>query len=155
MGKAMVQESKYDEIGYWSEVKLDIIREYAAAYSRILSSQESPSFYHICVDAFAGAGVHISKRTGEFLPGSPFNALMVKPSFREYHYIDIDRKKVDELEKLAGSRKDIKIYHGDCNQVLLNKVLPSAKYSDFRRALCILDPYGLHLDWQLPIQLGK
>ena len=44
MGKAMVQESKYDEIGYWSEVKLDIIREYAAAYSRILSSQESPSF---------------------------------------------------------------------------------------------------------------
>ncbi len=26
---------KYDEIGYWSEVKLDIVREYAAAYSKI------------------------------------------------------------------------------------------------------------------------
>jgi len=24
---------RYDEIGYWSEVKLDIVREYAAAYS--------------------------------------------------------------------------------------------------------------------------
>jgi hypothetical protein len=71
----MVLEPKYDEIGYWSEIKLDIIKEYAAAYSRILSSQESPNFYHIYVDAFAGAGVHISKRTGEFFPGSPFNAL--------------------------------------------------------------------------------
>jgi len=80
---------------------------------------------------------------------------MVEPPFREYHYIDIDRKKVDELEKLAGSRKDIKIYHGDCNKVLLNKVLPSAKYSDFRRALCILDPYGLHLDWQLLYIAGQ
>lgn len=77
----------------------------------------------------------MQERTGEFFPGSPFNALMVKPPFREYHYIDIDRKKIDELEKLAGSRKDIKIYHGDCNKVLLNKVLPCAKYSDFRRAL--------------------
>jgi len=77
----------------------------------------------------------MQERTGEFFPGSPFNALMVKPPFREYHYIDMDRKKIDELEKLAGFRKDIKIYHGDCNKVLLNKVLPCAKYSDFRRAL--------------------
>jgi hypothetical protein len=27
MGQAMVQESKYDEIGYWSEIKLDIIKD--------------------------------------------------------------------------------------------------------------------------------
>ncbi len=32
----MPQELKYDEIGYWSEIKLDIIREYAAVYSKIL-----------------------------------------------------------------------------------------------------------------------
>jgi hypothetical protein len=35
---------KLDEIGRWSEVKLDIIREYAAAYSTILSAQKSPKF---------------------------------------------------------------------------------------------------------------
>jgi len=61
----MMQEPKYDEIGYWSEIKLDIIREYAAAYTRILSSQSSPKFYHIYIDAFAGAGTHISKSTGQ------------------------------------------------------------------------------------------
>ena len=34
----------FDEIGYWSEIKLDIIREYAAAYSIIINAQSSPSF---------------------------------------------------------------------------------------------------------------
>ena len=81
---------KFDEIGYWSEVKLDIVKEYAAAYSRILAAQTSPTLNHIYIDAFAGAGVHISKRTGEFVPGSPFNALNVQPPFGEYHFIDLD-----------------------------------------------------------------
>ncbi len=43
----MTKDLRYDEIGYWSEIKLDIIEEYAAAYSSILSSRSSPSFYHL------------------------------------------------------------------------------------------------------------
>ena len=66
---------EFDEIGYWSEVKLDIVREYATAYSKILSSKNLP---HIYIDAFAGAGQHLSKLTGEFVPGSPLNALAVQ-----------------------------------------------------------------------------
>ena len=58
---------KFDEIGYWSEVKLDIVREYGAAYSKILSKQRG--LQHVYIDAFAGAGQHISKRTGEFITG--------------------------------------------------------------------------------------
>jgi three-Cys-motif partner protein len=57
---------KFDEIGPWSEIKLDIIRDYAAAYSRVLSAQTNPPLHHVYVDAFAGAGVHVSKATGEF-----------------------------------------------------------------------------------------
>lgn len=70
----MATDLRYDEIGYWSEIKLDIIKEYAAAYSRILSSRTSPNFYHLYIDAFAGAGKHKSKSTGEFVLGSPANA---------------------------------------------------------------------------------
>ena len=33
---------KYDEINYWSEVKLDIVKDYAAKYSAILSTQRNP-----------------------------------------------------------------------------------------------------------------
>ena len=30
---------KLDKIGYWSEIKLDIIRNYATAYSTIMKSK--------------------------------------------------------------------------------------------------------------------
>jgi len=30
---------RFDEIGYWSELKLEIIRKYARAYSTILTRQ--------------------------------------------------------------------------------------------------------------------
>jgi len=151
----MSSDLRYDEIGYWSEVKLDIIREYAAAYSRIISSQMSPKFYHLYIDAFAGGGLHKSKSTGEFILGSPANALLVDPPFREYHFIDLDEMKVESLEGLAGTREDVRVYRGDCNQILLTEVLPRAKYEDYRRALCVLDPYGLHLDWEVVTTIGQ
>jgi three-Cys-motif partner protein len=138
---------KYDEIGYWSELKLDIIREYATAYSTIISAQKYSRLYHIYIDAFAGAGQHISKITGDWIPGSPLNALQIKPPFREYHLIDLDSKKVDSLRDVAGSYSNVQIYEGDCNKILLDEILPKAKWEDYRRALCLLDPYGLHLQW--------
>jgi three-Cys-motif partner protein len=58
---------KFDEIGYWSEIKLDIVKDYASAYSRILAAQTKPSLHHVYIDAFAGAGVHISKTTREYI----------------------------------------------------------------------------------------
>ena len=48
--------AKIDEIGRWTEVKLDIIKRYATEYSKILSNQKHPPFYHVYRDAFAGAG---------------------------------------------------------------------------------------------------
>ncbi len=151
----MKKQLKYDEIGYWSEVKLDIIKEYAAAYSTILSAQRNPSLDHIYIDAFAGAGVHMSKTSGEFILGSPLNALNVNPAFREYHYIDLDELKIESLQHLAGSRSDVFYYPGDCNLILPEKVLPRARYKDYRRALCILDPYGLHIDWEVIQMCGQ
>jgi three-Cys-motif partner protein len=151
----MMNQLKYDEIGYWSEVKLDIIKEYASAYSRIMSSQTSPQFYHLYIDAFAGSGKHIRKETGEFVSGSPENALLVKPPFREYHFIDLDKQKIESLENMAGNRRDIYIYHGDCNHVMLDKVFPRTKYENYRRALCVLDPYGLHLNWEVISKAGQ
>jgi three-Cys-motif partner protein len=138
---------KFDEIGYWSELKLDIIKEYAAAYSKILSAQRQPALHHIYIDAFAGPGMHVSRQTGEFVPGSPLNALSIQPPFREYHFIDLDGGKVAFLKAAVGDREDVNFYEGDCNVKLLEEVYPKAKYTDFRRALCLLDPYGLHLKW--------
>lgn len=143
------KKPEFDEIGYWSEVKLDIIREYAAAYSRILSAQKQPALYHIYVDAFAGAGKHISKNTGAFVAGSPLNALQVQPPFREYHFIELDARKAGSLRDIAGQRPDVHVYEGDCNVLLLEEIFPQARYEKYRRALVLLDPYGLDLDWKV------
>jgi len=137
----------FDEIGYWSEIKLEIIKEYAAAYSRIMATRKTPQFYHIYIDAFAGPGKHISERTGEFVPGSPQIALQIDPPFREYHFIDIDIAKIAELKKLVAQRPEAHIYEGDCNPILIEKIFPKVRFEDYRRALCLLDPYGLHLNW--------
>lgn len=146
---------KYDEIGYWSEIKLDIIKEYASAYSKILSTQKRPCFYHIYIDAFAGAGKHLSKKTGEFILGSPLNALLISPPFKEYHLIDLNEQKIKSLEELSGSRHNVHLYHGDCNSVMLKYIIPRVRYSDYRRALCVLDPYGLHLGWEVIFNIGQ
>ena len=149
------QEPPFDEIGYWSEIKLEIIREYAAAYSTILTARDSPRFHHVYIDAFAGAGMHVSRTSGEFVPGSPLNALHVQPPFKHYYFIDIEARKVQLLEDIAGQRADVDVFHGDCNQVLLERVFPQVRYDRFERGLCLLDPYGLHLDWQVVTAAGQ
>src|SRR5438067_12482822 len=98
---------KFDEIGYWSEIKLNIVKAYASAYSRILAAQRNPRLHHVYIDAFAGAGVHVSKTTGEYFRGSPVNTLLLHPPFLEYHLIDIDRQKVALLRDLVKNRKEV------------------------------------------------
>ena len=64
---------QFDEIGYWSEIKLDIIKKYAQAYSKIMAAQ--PDYmHHAYVDGFSGPGQCVSRTSGEWLPGSPLNA---------------------------------------------------------------------------------
>jgi three-Cys-motif partner protein len=144
----------YDEIGYWSEVKLDIVRDYAAEYSKILSAQKFPALYHVYIDAFAGAGQHISRATGGFVPGSPLNALSVDPPFKEYHFIDLNRAKLASLAEIAQGSKNVHIHEGDCNEILLDKIFPEVSYEQYRRGLCLLDPYGLHLNWNVIATAG-
>jgi len=143
---------KLDEIGEWSELKLDILKKYAGAYCTILKAR---NLHPIYIDAFAGAGTHIRKRTGELVKGSPLNALEINPPFEELHLIDIDQNKVDELKRQTAGMKHVYVYSADANQILLDKVFPAIRYEDFRRALCILDPYGLHLNWSVITEAAK
>ena len=110
-------QADYDEIGHWSEIKLEIIKDYAAAYSKILRNQ-SQRFTYAYIEGFAGPGIHLSRTTGDFVQGSPTNALLIKPRFSEYHFIDLSSTRTEQLRKLAGERSDVHVYHGDCNAVL-------------------------------------
>jgi three-Cys-motif partner protein len=149
------RQEQFDEIGSWSEVKLDILREYATAYSKILAVQQKPKLEHFYIDGFAGAGVHISKATGEFVAGSPLNALNIQPPFKRYFFVDLNERRVDQIRALIGDRNDVVLKQGDCNRVLVDEVFPEVRWDHYRRALCLLDPYGMHLDWKVIEAAGK
>ena len=148
-------ELLFDEIGSWSEIKLDIIKKYAAAYSKIISSKRNPSFTHVYIDAFAGSGINLSKSSGEFVLGSPLNALLVQPPFKEIYLIDLNDEKTKQLIELTSHDSRVKIFSGDCNVVLLQEVFDRVLYQDYKRGLCLLDPYGLQLSWDVIKKAGS
>jgi three-Cys-motif partner protein len=142
----------YDLIGPWTEVKLDILREYAAPYSSILTKN---GFHHLYIDAFAAGGSHISRTTRETVQGSTRIALSTTPPFDEYHFIDEDPARVDQLRRYVADRTDVHIHFGDCNEILIRDVFPLVQYKDHRRALCLLDPYNIDLSWDLIATAGR
>jgi three-Cys-motif partner protein len=103
----------------------------------------------IYIDGFAGAGQHISKRTKDLIPGSPLNALNVEPPFEEFHLVDLLQERAENLQRLTAEAKNVHIYSGDSNALLISRIFPTIKYEQYKRALCVLDPYGLHLDWNV------
>jgi three-Cys-motif partner protein len=144
---------KFDEIGYWSELKLEIVEKYGSAYTTAFVNQKGLKKFYI--DAFSGAGIHVSKRTGGKVEGSPARALRITPPFDHFYFIDMDADKTAYLKTLCADRNDVSIYTGDSTPYLTQKLLPTIKYENFNRALCLLDPYGLHLDWDVMLQAGQ
>jgi three-Cys-motif partner protein len=150
----MAKSTPLDEIGYWSELKLEILRKYASAYSTILASNSAIKRY-VYIDAFAGAGKHRSRTTGDLVAGSPTNALKITPAFSEYHFIDLNPGRVSQLQEIAEGRNDVHVHQGDCNQILLETVFPRCRWGEFARGLCILDPYNLGVKWEVMETAGK
>jgi three-Cys-motif partner protein len=144
---------KFDEIGDWSELKLEIVEDYGAAYTKAFANQKGLKKFYI--DAFSGAGVHVSKRTREQIEGSPARALKVSPPFDHFYFIDMNPEKTAHLATLCRGRRDVDIVTDDATSYLSQKLLPTIQYKKFNRALCLLDPYGLHLEWDVMLQAGQ
>ena len=148
-----------DKIGDWSIDKLEILKAYSEQYSLILQSQTTAKgnaqFHYGYIDGFAGAGQHIHKNTGAIVAGSPAIALSLPTKFNEYHFVDLDSERVNRLKQLCTGHSNAHVHQGDCNDVLLNRLFPKFRFEDYRRALCLLDPYGMHLDWNVLATAGN
>ena len=147
-------KTKLDEVGIWSEIKLEIVKAYASEYSKIMSKQPTIR-RHIYIDAFAGPGIHLSRQSGNYVNGSPLNALLVQPPFTEFHFIDADKKRVARLNDLVGRQSNVFTHPGDCNAILPKDVFSRARYEDYARALCLIDPYNIDLEWRVVHQAGQ
>lgn len=146
---------EFDEVGYWSQIKLDIVKKYAAAYSKIISAQKQPSFAPVFIDGISIAAVHMSRGSRTYIAGSPVNVLLITPEFYRYYLIDIRAAKTSALQQMVADNPKVSVFSGNCNDALTTKVFPHVQWSQYRRGLCLLDPFGLHLDWNTIVAAGK
>ncbi len=72
----------------------------------------------------------------------------MQPPFHELHFIDLNEDKTEALEKLCEG-KPASVYADDANHVLPNVIFPTCRFDQFVRALCLLDPCGLHVNWNV------
>ena len=79
----------------------------------------------------------------------------MQPPFDGFCFIDLNADKTEYLRAICGDRPDVDIHTGDSNKYLTQKVLPAIQYEKFTRALCLLDPYALQLDWDIILQAGQ
>lgn len=135
----------------WSEDKIMLLQKYAKPFSQIVQKKLKAVY----IDAFAGIGEFVSERNGQTVPGSPRAILEVEPPFNEYYFIEKDPRKLEQLRELKKPNATIICKSGDCNDILRNEVFPNVRKEDYKRGLCFLDPYGIHLDWKIIEQAGK
>lgn len=60
-----------------------------------------------------------------------------------------------QLRRLAADDRRVVVHDGDCNKVLLRDVFPLCRFDRYRRALCLLDPYGLNVNWEVLRTAGE
>jgi three-Cys-motif partner protein len=133
------------EIGKWSEIKLKCIHSYLGAYSNILTRAGYKEYYFI--DGFASTGFCKSKQASKMIRGSATLALTVNPPFSKYFFIELDKNKIKELEKLKTLFPNLilEIFHGDCN-IEIDKVLQNI--GNNTPFIALLDPQAGDLYWE-------
>jgi three-Cys-motif partner protein len=148
--------------GDWTKDKLARVRKYLDAYVRVMKKQP---FHTIYVDAFAGTGYQslgYEENPGElllpelaeqdargFLDGSARQALQVVPEFSEYIFIEKNKRRANELEKLKtafpSKASKIKVENEEANKYIAD----FCENRDWRkcRAVMFLDPFGMQVVW--------
>ena len=147
--------------GDWTEQKLRCIEKYLSAYTIALKNRP---FHKIYIDAFAGTGYRQIKRDNDsddllipelaeeepqkFQDGSAKISLGIVPNFDEYVFVEKDKTRYNELLKLKNEycHLNISLINGDANTYIQNQ-LANQNWSDNRRAVVFLDPFGAKVSW--------
>jgi three-Cys-motif partner protein len=141
--------NQIDEIGSWSESKLELLRKYLEAYTSIMRGQTwCRNGYHY-IDAFAGTGKPKAKDEERYIDGSPRVALKIHYPFHSYTFIEIKDWRIHMLENLKKEFSDhnIRIKKGDCNTIIINEIVKEIRYENFNRGIIFLDPFGMNIEW--------
>jgi three-Cys-motif partner protein len=151
--------SRIDDIGSWSEyIKHDILRRYLPARRTVLYKRRHwfPGGDHY-VDAFAGAGMVRLRDEDRLVKGSPRIALELPHPFDRYWFMEQTRWRVERLREMVAEYPDhaTTVLEGDCNQLIVEHVVPVVRAASRARGFALLDPYTVNLDWTTIQALGR
>jgi len=158
--------------GDWTDAKLDVLKEYLAAYTKALKDKPTPAqpFRKAYIDAFAGTGSRAARESTssnspdsllfpdlneaapqKLLDGSAKLALQVEPRFDKYIFIERSPARCQQLESLKQEfpdmSDDIDVQQGEANEVIQKLCRPLDAWKS-RRAVLFLDPYGMQVEWK-------
>jgi three-Cys-motif partner protein len=140
-----VEDTFFDELKVWSEIKLRIVENYLSAYMNKRGSSQ-PNIHYI--DGFAGAGYYGDEREDR-KEGSPIRVARLaqriidtgKPNRLSCQFTELDEVKYISLQR-ALSQFDpeiVKVHHGP-----FEKLLPAILRQIGRApAIFFLDPFGV------------
>lgn len=141
----------YDK-GYWTALKLLLLKYYIKPYLDILGSRGSLAY----IDLFAGPGLNLLGKNRVPLPGSSMTPLVIKESkydFSFFCYCDLESSYSEALEKRCSSWSEmdsVTILNQDANEVADN-LFETLKEREIDHSLVFIDPEGLELKWN-PLQ---
>ncbi len=144
--------------GPWTQQKLEILRRYLDAYTRVLKEQPSADtpFRLTYVDAYAGSGSYQESNSDQladygdfdtFRQGSAKIALDIEDKpFDRLIYIEKNRRFTSSLQfmKEANPHRSIEVINRDANLVLPDIC---SRMGSLDRAVIFLDPFATDVDW--------
>ena len=159
--RLMVAEPHQSFGGDWTEIKLDMLNNYLAAYVQALKKHD---FIKVYVDAFAGTGYRetqaesdapdlfaeqVEAENAGFFDGSAKLALQVDPPFDRYVFIEKSPARMKELQSVKTDFHTI-ADRIDFRQGDANECIPEfCRKTDWQktRAVLFLDPFGMSVNW--------
>jgi three-Cys-motif partner protein len=128
--------------------------KYLKAYLDIM--RQNPYFELIYFDGFAGSGeIKPNTKYGLILESVALKVVTFehRHSFNMYYLVDKNKQKIESLESkiknhpISNSRK-IYCIAGDANDKLKSLVTYMHENPKNRRALVLIDPYGMQVNWE-------
>ncbi len=143
--------------GNWTEVKIEILVEYAQAYLVIMNTYADEYKWELLYfDGFAGSGF-IKKRDGDnLIVGAAKRILDIKKprSFNKYYFVEKLEDNVSELTKIVKGYENVYVTVADCNEKILDMVNYSkSKKKNRVKILAYIDPCGMQLKWSSLVEL--
>ena len=131
---------------WWSEVKLQILRDYLAAFTTAVRGKSREAIY---LDLFAGTFDNERRHgTGAF-PGSARIALETEPLFTRIALFELDepaKKLKKAIQAARPSDERWRVFPGDCN-ITLPAALQWLDPYRWAPTFAFLDPRGLQVAW--------